>query len=143
MRGKASANFSFDADPERTLRARLRQAKREKLELAEKAEEEVVSVHSENSDSEAEITPEVMAAEPPPPERLLGDYGGTNTAGGRMTIVNQPVNVEQFQLHPSTINQLGRRSFSGRVNEDANKHLQRFLTMSTTLKMPGHSEEEV
>jgi hypothetical protein len=143
MRGKASADFSFDADPERTLRARLRQAKREKLEIAEKAEKEVVAVHSENSDSEAETTPEVMAAEPPPPERLLGDYGGNNTPGGRMTIVNQPVNVEQFQLHPSTINQLERRSFSGRVNEDANKHLQRFLTMSTTLKMPGHNEEAI
>ena len=96
MRGKSSANFSFDADPERTLRARLRQAKREKLELAEKAEGEVVSVHSENSDSDAETVPEIMAANPPPPppERLLGDYGGTNTPGGRMTIVNQPVNVE-------------------------------------------------
>ena len=57
MRGKASADFYFNADPERTLRARLRQAKREKLEIAEKAEEEVVSVHSENSDSDAEPIP--------------------------------------------------------------------------------------
>lgn len=26
-------------------------------------------------------------------------------------------------------------------NEDANKHLQRFFTMSTTLKINGHFEE--
>ncbi|XP_058725794.1 uncharacterized protein LOC131597097 [Vicia villosa] len=65
-----------------------------------------------------------MAADPPPVERLLGDYDGNNAP-----------------LHPITINQLERRSFSGRVNEDANKHLQRFLTMSTTLKIDGHTEE--
>ena len=77
-----------------------------------------------------------------PPERLLGDYGGRNALTGRITIVNHPVNVPNFQLHPSTITQLERRSFSGRLNEDANKHLQRFLTMSTTLKIDGHTEEQ-
>ncbi|XP_050897999.1 uncharacterized protein LOC127104902 [Lathyrus oleraceus] len=133
------------AEPERTLRARLRKAKREKLERPDQEEEETVSVHTEksNSDSETESIQEVMADDPPRPERLLGDYGGNNNPGGCMTIVNQPVNVEQFQLHPSTINQLERKSFAGRVNEDANKHLKRFLTMCTTLKMPGHSEEAI
>ncbi|XP_050909358.1 uncharacterized protein LOC127123153 [Lathyrus oleraceus] len=82
-----------------------------------------------------------MAADPPPVERLLGDYGGANAPPGRMTIVNQPVNVAHFQLHPSTIRQLERRPFSGKINEDANKHLQRFLTMTTSLKIEGHSEE--
>src|ERR1051325_8444396 len=58
-----------------------------------------------------------------------------------MTIVNQPVNVAHFQLHPSTIRQLESKPFSGRINEDANKHLHRFLTTTTSLKIEGHSEE--
>src|SRR3954469_6087912 len=133
MRGKALAEFLFDAKIERTLHARRRQARREKLE----SEEEIISVHS-GSDSESE---EVMGENPSPLERLLGDYGATNTPGGRLTIVNQPVNAANFQLHPSTINQLERKPFTRKVNEDANKHLQRFLTMSTTLKIEGHTEE--
>ncbi|XP_050889141.1 uncharacterized protein LOC127094341 [Lathyrus oleraceus] len=83
-----------------------------------------------------------MAEAPPPPaERLLGNYGGANSPTGRLTIVNQSVNVDHFQLHPSTIRQLERRPFSGKINEDANKHLQRFMTMTTSLKIEGHSEE--
>ncbi|XP_058763585.1 uncharacterized protein LOC131637037 [Vicia villosa] len=62
--------------------------------------------------------------------------------GGRLTIVNQPVNVPNFQLDLSTITQLERRPFTRNVNEDANKHLQRFLTMRTTLKIDGHTDEE-
>ncbi|KAI5434229.1 hypothetical protein KIW84_021191 [Lathyrus oleraceus] len=71
----------------------------------------------------------------------MGDYGGANALNGRLTILNQPVNVANFQLHPNTINQLERKHFTGKVNEDANKHLQRFLTMSNTLKIDGHTEE--
>jgi hypothetical protein len=126
MRGKASVDFPFDAEIERTLRARLRQAQLARLE----SEEEQPSIHS-GSDlgSEREI------------ERMLGDYGGANAPTGRLTIVNQPVNVANFQLHPSTINQLEIKHFTRKVNEDANKHLQRFLTMSNTLKIDGHTEE--
>ncbi|XP_050909161.1 uncharacterized protein LOC127122932 [Lathyrus oleraceus] len=75
------------------------------------------------------------------PERLLGDYGGANAQTDRLTIVNQPVNVANFQLHLSTINQLERKHVTGKVNEYENKHLQRFLTMSNTLKIDGHTEE--
>lgn len=64
-----------------------------------------------------------MAENPPPPKRLLGDYGMINAHDDRLTIVNQPVNVPNLQLHPITINQLERRPFSGKINEDANKHL--------------------
>src|SRR3954469_4888449 len=134
MRGKASAEFLFDAEIERTLHARRRQALQAKLE----SEEEVITVYS---GSDTESGEEIMG-EVPPPERLLGDYGARNTPGGRITIVNQPVNVPNFQLHPSTITQLERKPFTGKVNEDANKHLQRFLTMSTTLKIEVHTEEE-
>ncbi|XP_050889466.1 uncharacterized protein LOC127094715 [Lathyrus oleraceus] len=82
-----------------------------------------------------------MAEALPPMERLLGDYGCANAPTGRLTIVNQSVNVDHFQLHPSTIRQLERRPFSGKINEDANKHLQRLMTMTTSLKIEGHLEE--
>src|SRR3954469_21676635 len=141
MRGKASAEFIFDAEPERSLRAILRKAKQERLEVLEKIlsasesdNEEILSIHSEHSDSEAETMAD-------PVERLLGDYSGANAPAGRMTIVNQPVDVAHFQLHPALIRQLEKKPFSGRINEDANKHLQRFLTMTTSLKIEGHSEE--
>src|ERR1051325_65072 len=119
MRGKSSADYLFDAEIKRTCHARRRKAKR--AILAE--EEDTNFVHS-GSESEAETMD-------PQQERLLEDYGGKNAPGGRLTIVNQPVNVPNFQLHPSIINQFERRSFTGKANEDANKHLQRFLTMST------------
>ncbi|XP_058783238.1 uncharacterized protein LOC131657905 [Vicia villosa] len=51
----------------------------------------------------------------PPPERLIGDYGATDTLGERQTIFNQPVNAANFQLHPSTINQLEREPFTGKA----------------------------
>ncbi|XP_058774348.1 ethylene-responsive transcription factor ERN2-like [Vicia villosa] len=104
-----SADLPFDTEPERTLRARLRRAKQERLAASEGNPtipeiEEEVSVHPEHSDSDAETIPETMAANPPPPvERLLGDYGGNNAPAGRMAIVNQPVNAAHFQLYPSTI----------------------------------------
>lgn len=81
----------------------------------------------------------MMGENTPPLERLLGDYGMTNAPGGRLTIMNQPVNVPNFQLHPNTINKLESKPFSGKINEDANKHLQRFLTMRTTLKIDGNT----
>src|SRR3954470_13101086 len=109
MRGKASAEFLFDAEPERLLRARLREAKQKRLASKEEAtivsepeNEEILSNQSEQSESESET----MEEDPPPAERLLGDYGRANAPLGRMTIVNQPVNVAHFQLHPSTIRQL-------------------------------------
>lgn len=49
--------------------------------------------------------------------------------------------LQIFQLHPTTIRQLEKRPFTEKINEDANKHLQRFLTISTTLKIEGNSEE--
>lgn len=82
-----------------------------------------------------------MVEDPPTLERLLEDYRRTNASGGRLTILNQPMNVPNFQLHPITICQLEKRPFMGKINEDGNKHLQRFLTISTTLKIEGHTEE--
>lgn len=58
-----------------------------------------------------------------------------------MKIVNQSVNVPNFQLHPTTIRQLEKKPFMGKINEDSIKHLQSFLTMSTTMKIEEHTEE--
>lgn len=96
MQGKASAEFLFDAEPDRSLRARIRKARHDRLEATEEPliisdfeKEGTVSIHSEHSDSEnSDTESETMAAAPPPVERLLGDYGGANAPLGRMTIVN-------------------------------------------------------
>src|ERR1044072_8240037 len=152
MRGQISAEFSIDTEPERALHERRRQLRVERLtassagpSIINQETEDEVSVHSEHSDSEpdremAENHGDIAGAQPPA-ERLLGDYGGPNAQPNRMTIVNQPVTVAHFQLHPSTIRQLESKPFAGRINEDANKHLQRFLTTTTSLKIEGNSEE--
>ena len=100
MRGELSVEFIFDAEIEKTFHRRRRNARLDSKE----------EVPSDHSDSEKETMAEIPPVTPPPPqERLLGDYGGANVSGGRLTIVNQPVNVTNFQLHPSTINQLERK----------------------------------
>lgn len=63
MRGKGSANFCFDAEIERTLHARLRQAKLARWE----SDKEHPSIHSD-SYSEKEV--ETMGENPPPSKRL-------------------------------------------------------------------------
>src|SRR3954471_19877889 len=152
MRGQTSAKFSFDTEPERALHERLRKARIERLaapsaslSVPHQESDDEVSVHSEHSDSdfdrEVVQEPVNMAGNQPPAVRLLGDYEGENAHPNRMTIVNQLVNVAHFQLHPSTIRQLESKLCSGRINEDANKHLQRFLTTTTSLKIEGHFEE--
>lgn len=144
MKGNPLVDFTFDAEPERTLHIRLRQARQARLDASEaetldsKKEKEIeVSKHS-NTESDKEREDSIVDE---PQERFLGDYGGENAQLGRLTIVNQLVNVPNFQLHPTTIRQLEKRSFTWKINEDAIKHLQRFLTMSTTWKIEGNTEE--
>lgn len=73
------------------MRARLRQTRLARLE----SEEEQHYIHSDSySGSEREI--EIMGENPLPPEIQLGDYRGANAPAGRLTIVNQPVNVANF-----------------------------------------------
>ena len=113
MQGKSSAELPFNAEIERTFHARCKQAR------LVRQESKGCSDHS-GSKSEEE---KPMAEEPPPPERILGDYGGANAPAGRLTIVNQPVNIANFQLHPSIIRLLENRYFTRKIKEDANKHL--------------------
>lgn len=54
----------------------------------------------------------------PQKERIIGDYGIANALEGRLTIVNQQVNVPNFQLHLTIIRQLDKRHFTGKINED-------------------------
>lgn len=133
MQGKPSVDFSFDAEPERTLHARFRQTRQPRL-----ADREVDNLVESDTYFDREAGEPIMAEATE--ERFLGDYDRANAPGGRLTIVNQPVNVENFQLHPTTIQHLYKRPFTGNINEDANKHLQWFLTMSTTLKIDGNSK---
>lgn len=73
MRGKASVEFLFDAELERLLHARRRKARLELSEatpiVSESEKEEVVSVHSEDS----EVVSEPMAEALPLAERVMGD----------------------------------------------------------------------
>lgn len=134
MRGKLLADFPFDIEPERSLHAPLRQARQAKM-----TDKEVDDLVESDTNSDREIE-DSMAEDVE--ERLFGDYGRANASSGRLTIVNQLVNVANFQLHPTTIRQLEKRPFIGKINENVNKHLQRFLTISTTLKIEEHSKEE-
>ncbi|XP_050916825.1 uncharacterized protein LOC127131999 [Lathyrus oleraceus] len=88
-----------------------------------------------------------MADVPPPAERLLGDYGGANAQTGRLTIVNQPVNVANFQLHPSTINQLKRKNFTGKKDRetlgDAYKRFKRVLVACPTHNMDATEQMQM
>lgn len=86
MRGKPLTDFPFDTEPERSLHARRRQAR-----LADKEVDDLVE---SDTDSDREAKEEVMAEFDE--EKLLGDYGMANALGGRLTIVNQPVNVANF-----------------------------------------------
>lgn len=116
MRGEPLA-ISFYAEIERTLGDRLRKSRLRKLE-------EHGENNSNHSNTEPEKEEEVMTKNPP--ERLLDDYGRTNPPRGRLTIVNQPVNVPNFQLHHTTTRQLEKRPFTRKINEDTKKHLQFF-----------------
>ena len=89
MPGKHSSEFSFDAETERTFHTRPREARLVRHES---------EGSSDHSSSEYEKK-ETMAEDPPPPERFLGEYKGENALAGRLTIVNQPVNVANFQLY--------------------------------------------
>ena len=97
MRGKTSDELLFDAEIERTFHSRRRQAKLARLA----SEEDIASIHSEHQDTDSEHQETESDSETEnmgenPPERLLGDYSGGNAPTGRLTIVNQPVNVPNF-----------------------------------------------
>lgn len=126
IRGKPSADFTLEAEPERTLHAKLGQARKARLatsevEISDSEQEKKIKVF-EDSDTkfDKEREDQIMAE---PQERLLRDYGGENAPLGRLTIVNQPVNIPKFQFHTTTIHQLEKRPFTRKTNEDANKHM--------------------
>lgn len=96
MRGNPSFDFSFDTEPERTLHNRLRQARQARL-----VDKEVDDLVESDTKSDREVEEPVMAE--PTKETLIGDLGRINSPCGPLTIVNQPVNMAKFQLHPTTI----------------------------------------
>lgn len=78
MPGKPSTNFTFDVEPERTLHAELKQARKARLAASEAkipvSEQEIEIELFEHSDRESDKEREdpIMVE---PQERLLGDYG--------------------------------------------------------------------
>ncbi|XP_050895417.1 uncharacterized protein LOC127102037 [Lathyrus oleraceus] len=97
---KVEANVGAPQVNYRESISKISQVRLELLEVTlivfESEKEEVVSVHSEDS----EAVSEPMAEAPPPTERLLGDYGGANAPTGRVTVVNQPF-LEALEQMPS------------------------------------------
>lgn len=96
MWGEPSTDFTFGAEPEITLHTWLRKARQARLEVQEE-------VNSDHSDTESDREVETPTIAENQEEKLLGDYGRANFPNSRLTIVNQPVNVPNFQLHPTTI----------------------------------------
>ncbi|XP_073219415.1 uncharacterized protein [Cicer arietinum] len=80
-------------------------------------------------------------ADPPPPERTLGDYGNQNRNCARFAIHNQPVTVNKFEVSPSLLRELKEIHFSGKHNEDTNRHLTNFFELCEIVKVDGCSEE--
>jgi len=78
---------------------------------------------------------------PPPAEKLLGDYGARDRNRNRLTITNQPVTVNKFEINPGLLRELKENQYAGKYNEDANKHLKSFFVLCETAKVQGHSEE--
>ncbi|CAJ2659128.1 unnamed protein product [Trifolium pratense] len=72
---------------------------------------------------------------PPPVERLLGDYGARDRNRNRLTITNQPVTVNKFEINPGLLRELKEKQFAGKYNEDANKHLKNFFVICETTKV--------
>lgn len=92
MQGKSSTDFSFDTEPERSLYARLRQARQANKEVDDLVKSDIDSDTDSDRDSEEEVM--VEAAE----ERLFGDYGRANAPGGCLT-----GECGNLQLHPTII----------------------------------------
>ncbi|XP_073224833.1 uncharacterized protein [Cicer arietinum] len=80
-------------------------------------------------------------ADPPLPERTLGEYGNPNRNRDRLPIHNQPVIVNKFEISPALYRELKEIHFDGRHNEDANRHLTNFFESCETMKVDGLSEE--
>ncbi|XP_073221522.1 uncharacterized protein [Cicer arietinum] len=80
-------------------------------------------------------------ADPPPSERTVGEYGNRNRNRARLAIHNQSVTVNKLEVSPALFQELKEIHFSGKLNEDANRHLTDFFELCETMKMGGCSEE--
>ncbi|CAJ2634893.1 unnamed protein product [Trifolium pratense] len=100
MRGQASAELLFDAEIEKTARANRKEARLRKL----KEKEENSEVNFDTDEQVHEEVNEMADDNPPPPpvERLLGDYGARDRNRNRLTITNQPVTVNKFEINPGS-----------------------------------------
>ncbi|PNX60028.1 putative athila retroelement ORF1 protein, partial [Trifolium pratense] len=138
---KVVRELYFDPEIEKTARAN-RKAARLAREAARSAniannisEEEVSSL--EHSDNEANI--HIMAADPPPPLRTLGDYGQRNN-GELANLGFQPRNPVSFEIKNSVLSALKEDQFSGSESQCPNLHVQKFYEACAYTDPPGVSE---
>lgn len=64
-----------------------------------------------------------MTKDPSTLTRLLRDYGREKASGSRLTIVNQTINVPNFQFHPTMFYHLEKKPLIGKIHKDVNKYL--------------------
>ena len=132
MRGQSSAELIFDPEIEKTAKAHRKAAReRRQRERHLVVEEEVLG--------DCVIFTEM--ADPPPPERTLGEYGNRIRNHARLPIHHQPVTINKFEISPALYQELREIHFAGRHNEDANRHLPNFFELCETVKVDGLSEE--
>ncbi|XP_073221535.1 uncharacterized protein [Cicer arietinum] len=79
--------------------------------------------------------------DPPPPERILDENGNRDRNRPLLAIHNQPVTVNKFEISPTIYRELKEIHFSGKHNENANRHLTNFFELCETVKVDGCSEE--
>ncbi|XP_073222340.1 uncharacterized protein [Cicer arietinum] len=80
-------------------------------------------------------------ADPPLPERTLSQYGNGDRNRTRLAIHSQPVTVNKFKISLTLYQELKKIHFSGKHNEDINRHLTNFFELCETMKVEGCSEE--
>jgi hypothetical protein len=139
MRGQPSAELTFIPEVEKYCRAIRKETKLRKLR--EKEGTSGVEVDTDEQLDEEMAEGPGPQPQPQPEERLLGDYGARDRNRNRLTITNQPVTVNKFEINPGLLRELKENQYAGKYNEDANKHLKSFLILCETAKVQGHSEE--
>ncbi|PNX57313.1 hypothetical protein L195_g050337, partial [Trifolium pratense] len=136
---KVVRELLFDPEIEKTAKANRKAARlaREAARLASVApnisEEEISS--PDVPDDEANI----MAADPPPPLRTLGDYGQRNN-GELANLGFQPRNPVSFEIKNSVLSALKEDQYSGAESQCPNIHLQRFYEACDYTDPPNISE---
>ncbi|XP_050875692.1 uncharacterized protein LOC127079337 [Lathyrus oleraceus] len=87
---------------------------------------------------------EVPPVPPPPPERLIGDYGSANAPGGRLTIVNQPLETNKILLEDTVAAEVEKKLKVMNIEIEENLVEENgLLEFELEIKEPKKTEEDV